>query len=372
MPFVQLSSSPPASTTWSTGRPHASKGVFAPLRPRRRHREAGGVQDQVCLGPVQHALYEVRGDGILEARYVERKRIHAARAEGARERVDGREVGRLQVGAIEDDGGGGRAGKPFRGELFEPAHAHARTVDAGARQGGRLAPLARATDQVCGEGEQVARIGGARVHAVLPQAVGGLDRHASERHELGVGLVVAGKERERDRRGPAGFDELLDAVGPVAAAAEHARDDELRLRDHRLDVGVHRHRVGEVHEVRKPKRGKGVVEALPRRGEARELGVRGGKEDDVPGGLSEIDRLGLVDRRARLRLQQVHGFRRRRPDPAPARRSAGGRQGRRGVPAGQSTQTVRSASRMRASSSPASPITTSRERRASPSRHSRS
>ena len=256
---------------------------------------------------------------------------------------------------VEDDGGGGGVRDPFPGELFEAAHSRARTVDPGARQGSGLAPLGRATDEIRREGEQVARVGGTRVHAVLPQAVGGLGRHAAERHELGVGLIVAGQEGERDRRGIAGRDELLDAVGPVAAAPEHAGDDELRLRDHRFDIGVHRHRVGEVHEVREPKRGEGIIEVPLRRGEARELGIRGGEEHDVAGALPEIDRLGLVDRRPRLRLQEVHDFRRRR-----------------GAPAGASIQIARSASRMRPSSRPASPITTSRERRASPSRHSRS
>ena len=219
--------------------PAGVEGPLPPLRARRCHREAGGVQHQAHVRLVQHPFREVRGDGVLQARHVERERVHPAGAERARERVDGGEVGRLKVRAIEDDGGGGGVRDPLRDELFEAAHARARTVDPGARQGGGLAPLAWATDEIRRKGEQVAGIGGTRVHAVLPQAVGGLGRHTAEGHELGIGLIVAGQEGERDRSGIAGLDELLDAVGPVAAAPEHARDDELRLRDHRLDVGVH-------------------------------------------------------------------------------------------------------------------------------------
>ena len=133
--------------------------------------------------------------------------------------------------------------------------------------------------------------------------VGG--RHGAERGEFGVGLVVAREEREGDRRRPAGGDDLLHAVRPVARAPQHPRNDELRARDHRLDMEVHRHRVGELHQVREAERGKLAVESGARPCDARELGVRGGEEDDVPGRLAEVDGLGLVDRRPRLGAQQV-------------------------------------------------------------------
>ena len=64
--------------------------------------------------------------------------------------------------------------------------------------------------------------------------------------------------------------------------------------------------MGELHEVGEAQRGEAVAEARPRTGEAGQLGVRGGEEDDVAGGLPEIDRLGLVDRRAGPGLEEVH------------------------------------------------------------------
>ena len=329
----------------------------------------------------EHGLDEVRGDRVLEARHVERERVHAARAEGVHEGIDGGEVGRLDVGAVEDDGGGGGAFDPARGDLVEAARPDLRVVEAGARERRGLPPLARMPDEVGGEGEQVAGVRRPAVHAVLPQAVRALGRHRAEGGQLGVRLVVAGEEGERDGPGPAGLDELLHPVGPVAGPPQHPRDDELRVRDHRLDVEVHRHRMAELHEVREPERGEAVLAAFsastpasvpdprpepgPRPREARELGVGGGEEHDVARRLAEVDRLGLVDRRSRLRAQQVH----RSPLPPPGgqppgpARSAGPR---------SAAQPARSISRMPGSSSPVSPITTSRERRSSPARHSRS
>ena len=293
------------------GTPAGVEGSATAFRSRSGDREAGGVQHQAHVGLLQHPPDEVRRDRILEARDEERQRVHAARRQRIAERVDGSEVGRLQVGAVEDDGGGGRARGPRGRQLLQAAHARTRPVEAGPGQGSGLPPLARAADQVRREGEQVSRVLRSRVHAVLPQAVGGLGRRRAERDELRVGLIVAGQERERDRGAPAGLDDLLHPVGPVAGAPEHPRHHQLRARHHRVDVGVHRERVGELHEVGEAQRGEGVAEARPRVREARELGVRGGEEHDVPRSLAEIDRLRLVERRARLRLQQVHSFRRR-------------------------------------------------------------
>ena len=64
--------------------------------------------------------------------------------------------------------------------------------------------------------------------------------------------------------------------------------------------------MGELHEVGEPQRGEVVAEAGAHAREAGQLGIRGGEEDDVAGGLSEIDGLGLVDRRAGSGLEEVH------------------------------------------------------------------
>ena len=161
----------------------------------------------------EHGLDEVRGDRVLEARHVEGERVHAARAEGAHEGIDGGEVGRLDVGAVEDDGGGGGALDPSRGDLVEAARPDLRVVEPGAGERRGLPPLARMPDEVGREGEQVAGVRRPAVHAVLPQAMDALGRHRAEGGKLGVRLVVAGEECERDCPGPAGLDELLHPVG---------------------------------------------------------------------------------------------------------------------------------------------------------------
>ena len=254
----------------------------------------------------EHGGDEVRGDRVLEARHVERERVHPACAERVHQGVDGGEVRRLDVRAVEDDGGGGSALDPPRDDLVEPARPALRVVEPGPGERRGLAPLGRMPDEVGREGEEVPGVRGPAVHAVLPQPMGALRGHRAEGGERGVRLVVARKEGERSRPGPARLDELLHPVGPVAGAPQHPGDDEARARDHRLDVEVHRHRVGELHQVREAERGEVVAEAGARPREARELGVRGGEEDDVARGLAEVDRLRLVDRRPRLRAQQVH------------------------------------------------------------------
>ena len=254
----------------------------------------------------EHGGDEVRGDRVLEARDVDRERVHSACAEGVHQGVDGGEVRRLDVRAVEDDGGGGSALDPPRYDLVQAARPALRMVEAAPGERRGLAPLGRMPDEIGREGEEVPGVRGPAVHAVLPQPMGALRGHRAEGGELGVRLVVARKEGERSRTGPARLDELLHPVGPVAGAAEHPGDDELRARDHRLDVEVHRHRVGELHEVREAERGEVVADPGARPRKARELGVRGGEEDDVARGLAEVDRLGLVDRRPRLGAQQVH------------------------------------------------------------------
>ena len=299
------------------------EGGRAPLRgARRRDREPGGVQHEAHPCVREHGGDEVRGDRVLEARNVERERIHAARPEGVHEGVDGSEVRGLDVGAVEDDGRGGGTVDPPGGHLVEAARPALRMVEAGPGERRGLPPLGRMPDEVGREGEEVPGVRGPAVHAVLPQPMDALRGHRAEGGELGVRLVVARKEGERSRPGPARLDELLHPVGPVAGAAQHPGDDELRTRDHRLDVEVHRHRVGELHEVREAEGREVVAEAGSRAREARELGVRGGEEDDVARGLAEVDRLRLVDRRSRLRAQQVH--RRSRPAPPVPRLSPPG------------------------------------------------
>ena len=283
------------------------EGGPAPLgRARRRDREPGGVQHETCPRLFEHGGDEVRGDRVLEARDVERERVHPACAQGVHQGVDGGEVRRLDVRAVKDDGGDGGALDPPGGHLVEAARPALRVVEPGPGERRGLAPLGRMPDEVGREGEEVPGVRGPAVHAVLPQPVGALCGNRAEGGELGIRLIVAGKEGEGDGPGPARLDDLLDPVGPIAGAPQHPGDDEPRARDHRLDVEVHRHRMAKLHEVREPERGEVVAEPGARAREARELGVRGGEEDEVARGLAEVDRLGLVDRRSRLRAQQVH------------------------------------------------------------------
>ena len=160
---------------------------------RRRDRESGGVENDARAGVLEHGGDEVRGDRVLQARDVDGERVHPSRAKGRDEGVDGCEVRGLDMGAVEDDGGNGRAAGPVRDDFVEAARPGFRVVEAGARERRGLAPFGRASDESGREGEQVSGVCRPPVHAVLPEAMGVGGGHGTEGRERGVRLVVAGQ-----------------------------------------------------------------------------------------------------------------------------------------------------------------------------------
>jgi len=136
----------------------------------------------------------------------------------------------------------------------------------------------------------------------------GLDRNRAERRKLGIGSLVAGQESERDAALARQPRQAVDAVGPVAAPAEDASDDELRGRCHPLDMEIDRVVVAEPHEVGEPQaRPAGARrEAALRRREAGDLAVRRRQDDDVARALAEIDRGAAVGDGSGLGGEEVH------------------------------------------------------------------
>ena len=72
---------------------------------------------------------------------------------------------------------------------------------------------------------------GAAFGKIAPEAPAGRGGHCREPGQLGVGLVVAGQQRQGDAMLAAGFDQALDPVRPIGAAAQEAGDDQPRLGD---------------------------------------------------------------------------------------------------------------------------------------------
>ena len=142
---------------------------------------------------------------------------------------------------------------------------------------------------------------------VAPEPPVRLRAGAGVRGKRRVGLVVAGQQRKRRPRARAGLDDLLDPVGPVGLSAEQTHDDEPGTGDDRLAVEIDRCVVRKLHEVGEPHGGKRLAEGRARRRERGKLGVGGRKDDNLGGGLTEVDGLAAVGDDARLSLEQVHG-----------------------------------------------------------------
>ena len=118
---------------------------------------------------------------------------------------------------------------------------------------------------------------------------------------------VAWQHGELYAAGTTDRNDLLQTVGPVAAAAEQAQDHQVRAADHLLHIQVDRHRVAELQEI-----GEAQARATLRPSglgcrEKGQLGVSRRHEHDVAGRLTEVDRLPGILRRRGLSLKQMQG-----------------------------------------------------------------
>ena len=105
--------------------------------------------------------------------------------------------------------------------------------------------------------------------------------------------------------------DLVDAVAPVAFAAEQDHADEFGVRDHFLDIEVDRVGMAQLQQVGEPntrRRMGGRTLRQPRRcaRKARQFTVGHSEDHHVAGRLVEVDRLLAVGDRPRRGGQQVH------------------------------------------------------------------
>jgi len=150
------------------------------------------------------------------------------------------------------------------------------------------------------EGGGILRAAGDQVLA-QPLAVRGRDGRA--RGEIGVWLGVARKHAEHDAAFACHGLDLVDTVAPVGRTAQHAQHDQPCMGEGLLDVEIDRERMLQLQQVGKAEREGCRVMGAGQRGE---LAVGGGKDDDVGGGLCEIDGFGSAVNHARCRGEEVH------------------------------------------------------------------
>ncbi len=244
----------------------------------RTHRERGGVEQDVRPLTRDRLVEQGGARRVLQARQVEAGGGEAGLRQGVEQGVDGRQVAALQEGAVEDQEGRRPA-----------ALLGCRPVQAGAGQRRGLAPGGRAPEQCCGVAQRLLGIVDPAMLQVAAEAVIGLGGYGRECRELEVGALVAGQAGQCNAPlGTAGRD-LLQAVGPVGAAAQQADDDQPGVRDDAVDVKVDRQGMAELEQVGEAQaRGIGAEPGLGSR-EAGKVGVRGGEEDDLARGLAEVD-----------------------------------------------------------------------------------
>ena len=90
------------------------------------------------------------------------------------------------------------------------------------------------------------------MHPVLPQAMAHFPIKARQVGQFRIGLVVTRQKRHCRAPVPGKRADLVNPVRPVAAAAEQTHDDQLRLRQHRLDVKIDGIVMAQMQQVGEP------------------------------------------------------------------------------------------------------------------------
>ncbi len=269
--------------------------------------KAGRVQDHRGRRLGEQLAHQWRRNRVLQAGGEDRQRIETGAIERFDQGVDRREIARLNQGAVEHQGGRGSAGLPASLQIVEGRTADARPVQPGAEQRRGLVPWLLAAEQTRRIGQKLRGVIEAAMDAVLPEAMAGLGRQSGPGGKLGVRLIVARQRGEQASACATRRRHLLEAIGPVAAAAQEAEHDQLRPGDHPLDIEVDRERMAELEQIGEAEAGRALRPAGFGRREAGELGIGRRQDDDVAWRLAEIDRLACGLGRDRLRAEEVHG-----------------------------------------------------------------
>ncbi len=277
---------------------------------RRRHREAGAVEDDVGRRRRKNLAEDGECLRVLEALHEERQRVDAARVERGGQRVDRRRVGRLHQRPVEDDRGDRRVGTPRGANRGKVGHRLPRPIETGAQQRRRFTPRRRAAaDQIGGVAQAMLGIAGAAFGEIAPQALRRLVRHGARRRELRIRPLIARQQGERDAALAAQRRQPIDAIAPIAASAEDPRDDQASMGNHPLDIEIDRIVVAKPHEVGETQAGpirQRLDQTTLRCRQAGDLAVGRREDDDLRRALGEVDCGAAVGDRPGLGGKEVH------------------------------------------------------------------
>ena len=292
---------------------HRHVGTIEHCRVVGAHRrESRGVEDDRRLARCDQPRESGLDGGILEAADRYSDGGEALGVERFHQSGDRRDVGRHQVGAIEDD----ECGRPCilrRAQHRDRPHRYRRRPDGVALQ------------QAAGKAQRLAQVLGAALAEELVEPGQRLSGQGRDRGKPRIGAVVARQGGEEQPLVARHVADALEAVAPIVEPAQAAHDHQLGAGHDAVDIEVDRHRMLELLQAGEPQRRQRLGILLPRRSQCRQIAVGKGQHDDIGRRLAKVDGdIGLVEGR-KLGRQNVHGPSRAaprgwRPCRSPSRR----------------------------------------------------
>ncbi len=223
-------------------------------------REGSGVEND--RGP---AMLDQPAEFVLDGRVLEAAHGHAERhksppLERRHQVVDRLDVGRDEIGTIEDDEG-------------ERSRLAGITEHGDWADGSRRPPRVVAAQQGADVAERLVQVVGPAVaeEAIEHGKIGRRDRgHGGKPRIL---TIVTGQGSEQDAAVARQVGNALQAVAPVVEAAQTSHDDGLGPRHDIVEIEIGRHGMAQLLKVGEAQRRKKICVALPGNGKGREVGV---------------------------------------------------------------------------------------------------
>ena len=147
------------------------------------------------------------------------------------------------------------------------------------------------------------------MNGVLPQSVGDVRGQRVEAGKFRIGLIVAGKKGDLDAVFAGHPGDLFDPIRPVAAPAKQPHDNQFGAADDLFGIHIDRHVVTQVKQVGEAQgREIGRIQLPAGDAKGREFRIGGAQENDVAGGLAQIDGFRTVRYSSRRGGKQMHGL----------------------------------------------------------------
>ena len=144
------------------------------------------------------------------------------------------------------------------------------------------------------------------MHEILPDAMNVLGLQGRLPGQVRIRLVVAGDCGEPDAAPPTGNRDLLNAIGPIARAAEQAHDHQPGVRHHVFNIQVDRHVMTQLQEICETQARHTCTRPRLRAREGGKFSIRCRQKDDIARRLAEVDRFRPIGDNARRHREQMH------------------------------------------------------------------